>query len=96
MLKIAESYYTAIVESHGDAAPFADDCVRHENAIRPPAIRRRRRPAAEPWVRWVVTINGAWKIADPRRDWCLDCRNSGSRWTRRRRRAAHIYKIQDG
>ena len=30
MLKIAESYYTAIGNSDGDAAPFADDCVRHE------------------------------------------------------------------
>jgi hypothetical protein len=33
MLKIAESYYTAIVDSNGDAAPFADDCVRHENGM---------------------------------------------------------------
>src|ERR1700722_3712741 len=31
MLTIAESYYTAIVDSNGDAAPFADDCLRHEN-----------------------------------------------------------------
>jgi hypothetical protein len=41
MLKIAESYYTAIVDSDGDAAPFADDCVRHENGMQttgnPPA-----------------------------------------------------------
>ncbi len=33
MLKIAESYYTAIVDSNGDAAPFADDCLRHENVM---------------------------------------------------------------
>jgi hypothetical protein len=33
MLKIAESYYTAIVDSNGDAAPFAGDCVRHENGM---------------------------------------------------------------
>jgi hypothetical protein len=33
MLKIAESYYTAIVDSNGDAAPFADDCLRHENGM---------------------------------------------------------------
>jgi hypothetical protein len=31
MLKIALSYYTALVTSSGKAAPFADDCVRHEN-----------------------------------------------------------------
>jgi hypothetical protein len=41
MLKIAESYYTAIVDSNGDAAPFADDCLRHENGMQttgnPPA-----------------------------------------------------------
>jgi hypothetical protein len=33
MLKIGESYYTAIVDSNGDAAPFADDCLRHENGM---------------------------------------------------------------
>ena len=33
MLKIAYSYYTALVSGNGDAAPFADDCVRHENGM---------------------------------------------------------------
>ncbi|HUA17918.1 MAG TPA: hypothetical protein VMU80_23900 [Bryobacteraceae bacterium] len=33
MLKIAYSYYTALVTGNGDAAPFADDCVRHENGM---------------------------------------------------------------
>ena len=33
MLKIAESYYPALVSANGDAAPFADDCVRHENGM---------------------------------------------------------------
>ena len=33
MLKIGASYYTALVESKGDAAPFADDCVRRENGM---------------------------------------------------------------
>ncbi len=33
MLKIGLSYYTAIVTSNGDAAPFADDCVRRENGM---------------------------------------------------------------
>jgi hypothetical protein len=33
MLKIGESYYTALVSAAGDAAPFAEDCVRHENGM---------------------------------------------------------------
>jgi hypothetical protein len=33
MLKIAETYYTALVTANGDAAPFADDCLRHENGM---------------------------------------------------------------
>lgn len=33
MIKDALSYYTAIVTSNGKAAPFADDCVRHENGM---------------------------------------------------------------
>jgi hypothetical protein len=33
MLKIGLSYYEALVTSNGEAAPFADDCVRHENGM---------------------------------------------------------------
>ena len=33
MLKIAYSYYTALVTGNGHAAPFANDCVRHENGM---------------------------------------------------------------
>jgi len=33
MLKIGASYYEALVTSNGDAAPFADDCVRRENGM---------------------------------------------------------------
>ena len=33
MLKIANSYYDALLQSNGKVAPFADDCVRHENGI---------------------------------------------------------------
>lgn len=33
MLKIADSYYDSIVLSSGKAAPYADDCVRHENGM---------------------------------------------------------------
>jgi hypothetical protein len=33
MIKIALGYYTAIVTSNGNATPFADDCVRHENGM---------------------------------------------------------------
>jgi hypothetical protein len=44
MLKIGASYYQAIVDSNGDAAPFADDCLRRENGMQttgnPPAPGR--------------------------------------------------------
>lgn len=33
MLKIGYSYYTALVSANGQAAPFADDCLRHENGM---------------------------------------------------------------
>jgi len=33
MLKIGYSYYTALVTGNGNAAPFADDCERHENGM---------------------------------------------------------------
>ena len=33
MLKIGLSYYDALVKGDGDAAPFADDCLRHENGM---------------------------------------------------------------
>jgi hypothetical protein len=33
MLKIGASYYDALVGGNGDAAPFADDCVRRENGM---------------------------------------------------------------
>jgi hypothetical protein len=33
MLKVALSYYDALVNGDGSATPFADDCVRHENGM---------------------------------------------------------------
>lgn len=33
MLKIAESYYTALVTADANNAPFADDCLRRENGM---------------------------------------------------------------
>lgn len=33
MLKIGLSYYTALTTANGNAAPFADDCLRHENGM---------------------------------------------------------------
>lgn len=33
MLKIAESYYTALVTADANHAPFASDCERHENGM---------------------------------------------------------------
>lgn len=34
MYRIANSYFDAIEHSDGDLAPFADDCIRHENGTR--------------------------------------------------------------
>lgn len=33
MLKIGLSYYEALTTANGDAAPFANDCLRHENGM---------------------------------------------------------------
>lgn len=33
MLRIGASYYDALVNGDGDAAPFADDCMRRENGM---------------------------------------------------------------
>jgi hypothetical protein len=33
MYRIADSYFDSIEQSKGDLAPFADDCVRHENGL---------------------------------------------------------------
>jgi hypothetical protein len=33
MLRAADSYFDAIEQSNGNLAPFADDCVRHENGM---------------------------------------------------------------
>ena len=33
MVRIAESYFDAIEQNDGNVAPFADDCVRHENGM---------------------------------------------------------------
>jgi len=33
LLKIGASYYDALDDNNGKAAPFADDCVRHENGM---------------------------------------------------------------
>ena len=53
MLKIGASYYEALVTSNGDAAPFADDCLRRENGMQttgnpPPATQAAAAPA--PWA----------------------------------------------
>ncbi len=45
MLNIAYSYYTALVTGNGHAAPFADDCVRHENGMQ---TTSNTRPAQTP------------------------------------------------
>ena len=33
MYRIADSYFDSIEQSNGDLAPYADDCVRHENGM---------------------------------------------------------------
>jgi hypothetical protein len=33
MFRIANSYFDSIEQSNGDVAPYADDCVRHENGM---------------------------------------------------------------
>jgi hypothetical protein len=42
MLKIANSYYDSILKNSGKVAPFADDCVRHENGLQTTGTRRRQ------------------------------------------------------
>lgn len=45
MLKIGASYYEALVSGNGKAAPFAGDCVRHENGMQ---TTSNKRPAVTP------------------------------------------------
>jgi hypothetical protein len=45
LLKIGASYYDALTTGNGHAAPFADDCVRHENGMQTNANQR---PTATP------------------------------------------------
>lgn len=45
MLKIAASYYEALVTGNGKAAPFASDCVRRENGMQ---TTSNKRPAVTP------------------------------------------------
>ncbi|MGH8219372.1 MAG: hypothetical protein ACREUT_12550 [Steroidobacteraceae bacterium] len=45
MLKIGASYYEALVTGNGKAAPFASDCVRHENGMQ---TTSNKRPAVTP------------------------------------------------
>ncbi len=58
MLTIAESYYTAIVDSNGDAAPPSPMIAcgtKTECRLR--ATRLRKHRASGPWARWAVTIS---------------------------------------
>jgi hypothetical protein len=43
LLEIGASYYDALDDNNGKAAPFADDCVRHENGMQ---TSTNRQPAA--------------------------------------------------
>jgi hypothetical protein len=44
LLKVGASYYDALDDNNGKAAPFADDCVRHENGMQ---TSTNQQPSAE-------------------------------------------------
>jgi hypothetical protein len=39
MREIANDYFESIVKGNGDLAPFADDCVRHENGVQTTTVK---------------------------------------------------------
>jgi hypothetical protein len=57
MFRIANSYFDSIEQSNGDVAPYADDCVRHENGMQ---TTTNKAPAAGP-----LTGNGPGAAANP-------------------------------
>jgi hypothetical protein len=96
MLKIGESYYTALVSANGDAAPFADDCLRHENGMQttgnpPPKTPGMGTMGAMGCHDQINTHTFDYitrieprrvEIADRRPAWYSDFRSSASRWSR--------------
>jgi hypothetical protein len=78
LLKIGASYYDALVNSDGSAAPFADDCVRRENGMQttgnpPPATAGRGTMGAMGCAAQLNTRAMSYiKRIEPRRVWIAD------------------------
>lgn len=78
MLKIGTSYYEAIVTNNGKAAPFADDCLRHENGMQtnlnpPPKEPGRGSMGALKCAEQLDTgVMSYIKRIEPRRVWIAD------------------------
>jgi hypothetical protein len=78
LLKIGASYYDALVNSDGSAAPFADDCLRRENGMQttgnpPPATPGRGTMGAMGCAAQLNTrVMSYIKRIEPRRVWIAD------------------------
>jgi hypothetical protein len=78
LLKIGASYYDALVNSDGSAAPFADDCLRRENGMQttgnpPPATPGRGTMGAMGCAAQLDTrVMSYIKRIEPRRVWIAD------------------------
>jgi hypothetical protein len=78
LLKIGASYYDALVNSDGSAAPFADDCMRRENGRQttgtpPPATPGRDTMHAMGCAKQLDTrVMSYIKRIEPRRVWIAD------------------------
>ena len=78
LLKIGASYYDALVNSDGSAAPFADDCLRRENGMQttgnpPPATPGRGTMGAMGCAAQLNTRAMSYiKRIEPRRVWIAD------------------------
>ena len=78
LLKIGASYYDALVNSDGKAAPFADDCLRRENGMQttgnpPPAKPGRGTMGAMGCAAQLDTRTMSYiKRIEPRRVWIAD------------------------
>lgn len=51
MINAVDNYFEAIEHSDGSIAPFADDCVRHENGRQTTLVKRARESAQPPTTR---------------------------------------------
>lgn len=78
LLKIGASYYDALVNSDGSAAPFADDCLRRENGMQttgnppPPTPGRGTMGAMGCAAQLNTRVMSYIKRIEPRRVWIAD------------------------